>query len=367
MKDIYVADLSKFENQAVVSYFAVTSKQLRSRKDGGQYLALTLCDRTGPVECRMWESFEGSLDGFQLGDVVKIRGEVSRYNGRFQLTLDKLRRAADSEFDLADYVPRTLCDVDELWRELNRVVDSFTNMHLKALLHAFLDDEKTAAALREAPAAKGMHHAWLGGLLEHVVSLLGICDLTARHYKDLNRDLLLAGAVLHDIGKIEELHWGTSFDYTVRGQLLGHITIGIAMIESKLNAMPDFPPDLRLLVEHLVLSHHGRLEFGSPKLPMIPEAIVLHYLDDLDAKMQTMCNEFARHSAQGRPPAAMTEWVRSMDRPLLKTAAFLDRETDSPAADSPAADSPVTDSPVTDTPVTDTLTSEPPSLFPVKE
>lgn len=335
MKDIYVADLSKFENQAVVSYFAVTNKQLRSRKDGGQYLALTLSDRTGPVECRMWEGFEGSLDGFQSGDVVKIRGEVSRYNGHFQLTLDKLRRAADGEFDLADYVPRTLCDVDQLWRELNRFVDSLTNAHLQALLHSFLADEKTAAALREAPAAKGMHHAWLGGLLEHVVSLLGICDLAARHYKDLNRDLLLAGAILHDIGKIEELRWGTSFEYTVRGQLLGHITIGIAMIESKLNAMPGFPADLRLLVEHMVLSHHGRLEFGSPKLPMIPEAIVLHYLDDLDAKMQTMCNEFARHSAQGRPAASMTEWVRSMDRPLLQTGAFLNRDPDPPAPEPP--------------------------------
>jgi len=340
MKDIYVADLSKFENQAVVSYFSVTNKQLRSRKDGAQYLALTLSDRTGPVECRMWENFEGSLDGFQAGDVVKIRGEVSRYNGHFQLTLDKLRRAADGEFELADYVPRTLCDVDELWRELNHFVDSFTNTHLKALLHAFLDDEKTAAALREAPAAKGMHHAWLGGLLEHVVSLLGICDLAAQHYKDLDRDLLLAGAILHDIGKIEELRWGTSFDYTVRGQLLGHITIGIGMIESKLNAMPDFPADLRLLVEHLVLSHHGRLEFGSPKLPMIPEAIVLHYLDDLDAKMQTMSNEFARHSAQGRPAAAMTEWVRSMDRPLLKTGDFLNRETEPAPTEPPAAEFP---------------------------
>lgn len=330
MKDVYAIDLAKFDNQAIVSYFAVTKKQLRNRKDGGQYLALTLCDRTGPVECRMWDGFEGSVEGFQAGDVVKVRGEVSRYNGHFQLTLDKLRRAADGEFDLADYVPCTLRDVDELWRELNGYVDSFSDPHLKALLRSFLDDPETAKALREAPAAKGLHHAWLGGLLEHIVSLLGICNLAAQHYKEIHRDLLLTGAVLHDIGKIEELSWGSSFDYTVRGQLLGHITIGIGMIERKLNALPDFPAELRLLVEHLVLSHHGRLEFGSPKPPMIPEAVVLHYLDDLDAKMQTISNEFARHSAQGAPPGTMTEWVRSMERPLLNTTAFLPPQGDPP-------------------------------------
>jgi 3'-5' exoribonuclease len=330
MKDVYVADLARFENQAVVSYFAVSSKQLRSRKDGGQYLALILCDRTGQVECRMWENFDGCVDSFQPGDVVKIRGEVSRYNGRFQLTLDKLRRAAGDEIDLADYVPRTHCDIDELWRELNRYVESFSNSHLKALLRAFLDDQEIAKALRQAPAAKGLHHAWLGGLLEHIVSLLGICDLAAGHYREINRDLLLTGAILHDIGKIEELSWGTSFEYTLRGQLLGHITIGVAMIESKLRALSDFPPQLRLLVEHLVLSHHGKLEFGSPKLPMIPEAVMLHYLDDLDAKMQTICNEFARHSAQGRPAAELTDWVRAMDRQLLKSAAFLTPETEPP-------------------------------------
>ncbi|HTZ89136.1 MAG TPA: HD domain-containing protein, partial [Alloacidobacterium sp.] len=178
--------------------------------------------------------------------------------------------------------------------------------------------------LREAPAAKSMHHAWLGGLLEHVVSLLGICDLAAKHY-GVHRDLLLTGVVLHDIGKLQELRWGTSFDYTVEGQLLGHITIGVGMIEEKMSALPGFPPELRTLVLHLILSHHGRYEFGSPKLPMIPEALLLHYLDDMDAKMQTMRSEFARNVAAGRGADEVTEWVRSMERPLLNTAAFLEK------------------------------------------
>jgi 3'-5' exoribonuclease len=330
MKEIYVADLGKFENQAIVSFFTVTSRQLRSRKDGGQYLALTLGDRTGQVESRMWDNFAEAASGFEQGDVVKMRGEVCRYNGRLQLNLDKLRIAAPDEFELADFVPHTQKNVDELWAALVGYVDSFTEPSLQALVRAFLDDPVFAAAFREAPAAKSLHHAWLGGLLEHVVSLLGLCELAARHYPEIHRDLLLTGAILHDIGKLEELRWGTSFDYTLQGQLVGHITIGIAMIEKKMATLPGFPPALRILVEHLVLSHHGKLEFGSPKLPMIPEAVLFNFLDDLDAKMHLMRSEFERQEAQGAEPGEMTEWVRAMDRPLLNTATFLKLKSEEP-------------------------------------
>jgi 3'-5' exoribonuclease len=323
MKDIYVADIGKSENQSVVSFFSVTSKQLRSRKDGGQYLALTLGDRTGQIETRMWDNFADCAAGLEPGDVVKIRGEVSRYNGRLQMTLDRLRKASADEFELADYVPHTRKNIDELWSTLVKAVDSFTDVSLQSLVRSFLDDPAFVAAFREAPAAKTMHHAWIGGLLEHVVSLVGICDLAASHYPWIHRDLLLTGAILHDIGKLEELRWGTSFDYTLPGQLVGHITIGIGMIEKKLAALTDFPANLRLLVEHMILSHHGKLEFGSPKLPMIPEAILLNYLDDIDAKMHTIRSEFERHEAQGGQPGQMTDWVRSLERPLLNTATFL--------------------------------------------
>jgi 3'-5' exoribonuclease len=255
--------------------------------------------------------------------VVKVRAEVCRYNDRLQLNLEKLRRANADEIELADYVPQTRKDVNELWSALVRTVDSFSDLSLRALVRSFLDDPLIAVAFREAPAAKSLHHAWLGGLLEHVVSLVGICDMAAHHYPEINRDLLLTGVILHDIGKLEELRWGTSFDYTLEGQLVGHIAIGLVMIEKKLETLPGFPPALRMLVEHMILSHHGRLEFGSPKLPMIPEAVLLHYLDDLDAKMHTMRGEFERHEAQGGQAGEMTDWVRSMERPLLNTAAFL--------------------------------------------
>jgi 3'-5' exoribonuclease len=269
----------------------------------------------------MWET--DGADDFAAGDVVRLRGQVSRYQDKLQITIDKIRKAESAEYDLGDFVPKTSRDVDELWAELNGYVSSFTDIHLHALLRAFLDDPEIASALRTAPAAKSMHHAWIGGLLEHIVSLLNIADLAARHYTEVNRDLLLTGVVLHDIGKLHELRWGTSFDYTLEGQLVGHITMGIGMVEKKLAMLPDFPGPLRVLVEHIILSHHGKYEFGSPKLPMIPEALLLHYLDDLDAKMQTMRNEFTRAEAQGRAPGQMTDWVRSMERPLLNSAGYL--------------------------------------------
>jgi 3'-5' exoribonuclease len=321
MKDLFVSDLGKFENQSVTGFFAVTMKQVRSRKDGAPYFAFALGDCTGQIECRMWEVADARE--FEAGDVVKARGQVSRYQDRLQLTLDKIRRANPDEYDLGDFVPRTSRDIEELWAELNGYVASFTNPHLQALLRAFLDDPLISSALKSAPAAKNMHHAWIGGLLEHIVSLLGISEMAARHYPEINRDLLLTGVVLHDIGKLHELSWGTSFDYTLEGQLIGHISIGIAMIEKKLANLPDFPQNLRVLVEHIILSHHGKYEFGSPKLPMIPEGLLLHYLDDLDAKMQTMRSEFARAEAQGRAPGQLTEWVRALERPLLNTAGYL--------------------------------------------
>jgi 3'-5' exoribonuclease len=323
MKETFVADLPKFENQVITGFFCVSAKGVRSKKDGAIYFALTLADRSGQIEARMWETAEAGE--FASGDVVKLRGQVCRYNEKLQVNVERIRRAEAGEFDLGDFVPKTERDVEELWAELNGYVESFTEPHLKALLRSFLDDAEIAAALREAPAAKSMHHAWIGGLLEHVVSLLGVCDLAAKHYA-VHRDLLLTGAVLHDIGKLHELRWGTSFDYTLEGQLLGHITIGVGMIERKMAALGDFPPALRVLVSHMVLSHHGRYEFGSPKLPMIPEAVLLHYLDDMDAKMQTMRNEFARNVAAGRGADEVTDWVRSMERPLLSTVGFLEKK-----------------------------------------
>ncbi len=325
MKELYIDGLALLENQTVTGFFVATTRQLRTKADSSTYLALTLSDRTGQIEARMWEAAEAGE--FKAGEIVKLRGLVCRYQEKLQIKVDKLRRADEATdaglFDLGDFVPKTEYDIDALWGKLEAYVAGFTDPYLKQLIQLFLDDPAIAPALREAPAAKTLHHAWIGGLLEHIVSLMDICALAAGHYWGVNRDLLLTGAILHDIGKLSELRWGTSFEYTTEGQLLGHISIGLAMVDRKTALIPGFPARLKLLVQHMILSHHGRYEFGSPKLPMIPEAMLLHYLDDLEAKMQTMRSELARSVAGGRSAGAMTEWVRALERPVLDTHGFL--------------------------------------------
>jgi len=235
-----------------------------------------------------------------------------------------LRMAQPGEVDKTDLLPSTTYDVTALWRQLLSFVESFTNPDLKLLVTTLLDDPAMAAAYREAPAAKQLHHAWLGGLLEHVVSLCTLADRVATHYPLLDRDLLLTGVILHDLGKLRELSWEIGFEYTVEGMLLGHIQIGTALVEKAIDSLPGFPPRLKTLVLHMILSHHGKLEFGSPKLPMIPEALALSFLDDLDAKMQAMASEFDKCIREGKGPDEMTGKVWSLDqRQLLNTKRWL--------------------------------------------
>jgi 3'-5' exoribonuclease len=207
-----------------------------------------------------------------------------------------------------------------MYAELGGIIAGVANPNLKALLEAVFQDEQIARLYRRAPAAKAVHHAYLGGLIEHVLSLARLCRLTAAHYAGIDLDLLLAGALLHDVGKIHELSYDRSFGYTSEGQLLGHITIGIRMIAEKVQRLPDFPPRLRALVEHMVLSHHGQLEFGSPKLPSFPEAVLLHYLDDLDSKMECV------RAALAQDRQVEGEWTgfnQPLERSLLKKDRYL--------------------------------------------
>ena len=326
MKDIYIDDLMGFdEGKGFDSFFLVLAKQQRTTKQNKPYLSLTLGDKKGQIEGRVWELGDPRIArDFERGDIVKVRGSVSRYDDRAQVKVDQLRKALDGEADKMDMLPATTCDVAVLWTALEAVVASVTNPDLKRLLEALLDDPAIAQAYRLAPAARQLHHAWLGGLLEHVVSLLGLADRVASHYPMLDRDLLVTGVILHDIGKIRELSWDTGFDYTVEGVLLGHIQMGVDLAEKTIAGLPRFPDRLRTLVLHMILSHHGKLEFGSPKLPMIPEALVLNFVDDLDAKMQAMASEFERSAREGRAPDELTGKVWALDqRQLLNTKAWL--------------------------------------------
>jgi len=327
MKEFFVADAVRFDGETVTSYFALSSLQRRDKKSGGdQYLALVLTDKTGSLEARMWDEIAPVLESCSEGCYVKVQGQVSKYQNKFQITVSKMRSAAANEIDTADFVPTTIFNVDEMWAELRGYVDGFESEDLRRLVFAFLDDPAIGAAYREAPAAKMLHHAWIGGLLEHVLTLVRVCRAAAPFYPEVNPDLLVTGAILHDIGKVRELSWGTTFGYTVEGQMIGHISIAQGMLREKASSLPEFPPKLLTLVEHMILSHHGKREFGSPVLPMTPEAILLSALDDLEAKMQAMRNEFARDAAAGKSGAETTEWVRSMERPLLNSKAYLDKD-----------------------------------------
>jgi 3'-5' exoribonuclease len=326
MKEFFVEDAVRFENSTVTSYFLLSSMQVREKKQGGQYLALIVSDRTGSLEARMWDEVADPIEFCSEGCYVKVQGDISKYNGKFQITLKKMRLAADSEIDPTDFQPATKFDVERMWEELRGYVAAFLNEDLKRLVFSFLDDEKIAEAYKSAPAAKRLHHAWLGGLLEHVLTLVRVCLATVPYYPEVDADLLVTGAILHDIGKVRELEWKSSFSYTLEGQMVGHISIAQGMLREKVREIAPFPAKLAVLVEHMILSHHGKYEFGSPKLPMTPEAILLSALDDLEAKMQAVRNEFAASEAAGKDPGEVTEWVRSMDRALFNSKKFLAEE-----------------------------------------
>jgi 3'-5' exoribonuclease len=239
----------------------------------------------------------------------------------------------ETEVDFSDFFPSSARDPMEMWGELRQIMAEVSNPHLKALLEALLEDEEIASRFRRAPAAKQIHHAYLGGLLEHVLSLANLARVCAAHYPHVDRDLLLTGVLAHDLGKIYELNYDRGFSYSDDGQLLGHITMALRMISDKLRDIPGFPPGLRTLVEHMVLSHHGHLEFGSPKLPVFPEALLLHYLDDMDSKMECMR---ALIEKDRQVEGTFTSWCAPLERTVLKKARYLangrDGEQEAPAA-----------------------------------
>src|SRR5271156_3191461 len=319
MKSPYVSELEP--NQVVTGTFLVHHKDIRQKKSGDPYLSLTLVDRTGDLDAKMWDNAAEVLDAFERDDFVRVKGLYQIFQNRPQLTVHKIAAIPESEVDFGDYFPASKRDREEMFQELQSWIGSVANPHLRALLEAVFADEAIALAYRTAPAAKTVHHAWLGGLIEHVLSLCHLAKFTAAHYADIDFDLLLSGVILHDIGKIYELSYDRGFNYTTEGQLLGHIMLAIRMIGEKIHAVPGFPVPLRNLLEHIVISHHGKLEFGSPKLPQFPEAILLHYLDDMDSKMESMRSLIESDRQSG---ADFTTYNPALERTILKKEQYLE-------------------------------------------
>jgi 3'-5' exoribonuclease len=308
-------------NEIVTAHFLVIAKEIRQKKTGEPYLSLHLADKTGEIEAKMWDNVAEVMDTFDRDDFVKVKGITQVYQNRSQFTIHKLRLLEDHEVQFADFYPCSERDPEEMFTELLRIIASIGNPHLRGLLDAVFKDNEIASLYKLAPAAKAIHHAWRGGLLEHVLSLCALAKVTGPHYPAVDLDLLLTGAILHDLGKVEELTYARSFGYSASGQLLGHIVLGLRLLGRKFDSLPDFPPKLRALVEHIVVSHHGELEYGSPKVPIFAEALLFHHLDNLDSKMNAMeCALKRDRGVEGE----FTGWIGSLERVLLKKDRYLE-------------------------------------------
>jgi 3'-5' exoribonuclease len=317
----FVAELTDGENLDEV--YLATDKQLRANRNGNLYIQLELRDRTGSIGARLWNAGEAQTRLFDEGDFVRARGKVQLFQGSLQVILNALERVPASQVDIADFLPQTEKDIGKLLQQLRTTLTRVSNPHLRALAECFLIDQEFVRCFSRAPAGTRNHHSYVGGLLEHVVNMLDVAERILPLYPRLDRDLLLMGIFLHDIGKVRELSYERVFGYTDEGQLVGHLVIGVQMLTDKVQQVPDltgepFPAELLLRLEHMIVSHHGSYEFGSPKLPMTPEAIALHHLDNLDAKVHTFVRDIDEDRGSG---TAWTPYSPSLQRRLFKGTA----------------------------------------------
>ena len=273
------------ENDYVDSFFLVKDKSSGVTKTGNVYLKLKLNDRSGEIEGRVWTFVESFIESFEKDDFVHLKGKAVSFQEHLQLNITHIERVEENEILLSDFFPMAERDIDETLQCLIEISQQVRNQHLSQLLRLFWEDSNFLERFKMAPASKWLHHTYLGGLLEHTLSLTQLVLKNVNHYSGLNVDLLITASILHDLGKIDELSYQRSFDYSDQGRLLGHIILGIERVEDKIRQLLDFPKDLSTLVKHLLLSHHGQYNWGSPKRPMTLEAVMLHYFDDMDAKI----------------------------------------------------------------------------------
>jgi 3'-5' exoribonuclease len=308
------------DGDSVEEIYVLADKQLRANRNANLYLLANLRDKTGLLSGLMWNVTEESVGHINAGDFVRVKGKVQLYQGALQMILTHIQTVAADGLDVADFYPQTGQDIEKLARRLREILLAIEDPQLRMLMECFLADEAIMRDFCRAPAGAKAHHAYHGGLIEHVVNILETAHRIADLYPQINADLLLAGIFLHDIGKIRELTYETTFAYSDEGQLLGHLVIAVQMLDEKIQQVArmtgeSFPPETVLRLKHMILSHHGSYEFGSPKLPMTPEAVALHHLDNLDAKV----HEFAR-SIQDDPNAgsSWTPYSPRLTRKLFK-------------------------------------------------
>lgn len=285
----FINQLGEHEN--VEQVYQVTDKQLRTNRNGNLYLQVRLADRSGSVTAMLWNASDQVYAGFENGEYVRIQATTQFYNGALQMIAQRIERVDPTTVDEADFETLGSVEVDRMASRLSEMLRGVKNFHLRCLAECFLMDEAFMAKFTRAPAGVKNHHAYHSGLLEHVLSLMELSAVIAPLYPNLDGELLLLGAFLHDIGKVDELTYERDLGYSDEGQLIGHLVIAVEMLDAKIQesqslSSEPFPAQLRLVLKHMILSHHGEYEYGSPKLPMTPEAMALHYLDNMDAKLQ---------------------------------------------------------------------------------
>jgi 3'-5' exoribonuclease len=326
----YVNQLANGET--VEEVYLVADKQVRANRQGNLYLQLSLRDRTGTIDARLWNVTAEQARRFEPGDYVVAKGKVQVHQGALQVILNHVDPAESSRVEPGEFLPQGPRDVARLTARLRQLLMGLNDPHLKALAECFLIDEAFLAKFTAAPAGVSNHHAYRAGLLEHVVTMMNAAERIAELYPEIDRDLLLMGIFLHDIGKIDELSYEHTFSYTDAGQLVGHLVLGVMLLNEKVARTADltgepFPAELRLRLEHMIVSHHGAYEFGSPKLPMTPEAIALHYLDNLDAKIHLFTREIRDDPCRG---SSWTPYQASLNRRLFKGASTTNGDGDQP-------------------------------------
>jgi 3'-5' exoribonuclease len=312
MKKIFIKEIKA--GDAVDDIFVLVDKHLAQKRDGNNFLNISLTDKTGSLKGVVWDNVDKISARIKSGDFVRTQGHISEYKGELQFVIRDMDACPVESIDRSDFLPKTQRDIDKMFRRLKKITVSMETEYLRELFEAFWHDEKFVHQFKHAPAAKQMHHAYIGGLLEHTLSMALLVDKIAGHYGGIDRDLLLAGAVLHDIGKIREFDYNSKIDYSDEGRLINHIVIGIQLIEEKLGELNDFPKEHAILLKHMIISHHGSREFGSPEPPKTIEAVLLNYIDEIDSKV----NGIRDYMAAEDPNETWTSYHRLLERHFYK-------------------------------------------------
>jgi 3'-5' exoribonuclease len=300
--------------ESISDVFILAEKSMAQKRDGDYFLTVTIADRSGKIKGVVWDHADDIHANVHTGDVVHVEGNVNEYKGTLQIVVRQMTPCPADAVDPADFVPSTARDVEGMFERLVEITGGLEQAHLTALFKAFWDDDAFVRSFKLAPAAKKMHHAYLGGLLEHTLSMVALADKIAKHYSGIDRDMLIAGTVLHDIGKVREFDYRLNIDYSDEGRLLSHIVIGIQMLDDKLKQLKGFPEELAFLLKHMIVSHHGTREFGSPEPPKTVEAVLLNYIDEIDSKVNGIREFIAKEDSEESWTSYHRLWERHFYR-----------------------------------------------------